>query len=443
MSQGIRELPAGSAITGLRVLRGLLRDRSLLVALRIMRDEAGDIFRIPLPGFSPVVVSGPKYLKFVLLTGRENFDWRPVDDPVTKLLHKGVLVVDGPFHDYLRRVMDPTVNRSFATNSIPEFLVQTERITGDWLEGGSYDMLDEMRKIALLILVKTVFAVDLYPDLERLFDPIVRTIEYISPGLWIVWPQQPRPGYREAIETVDTYLYSLISERRRQLKADQFQDAEDLLSVLARDPQLDDRLVRDQMLTMLIAGHDTSTALLAWTLYLITQYPQVQNRLLVELGATSEDDFSRETLDSLTYLDCVIKESMRLFPPIHVGNRIANRAVEIDGYHIPAGTRVMYSIYLTHRDPKTWDDPDAFIPERFERENRRQIRSYSYVPFGAGPRMCIGAAFAQVESKVILAYLLRNFTFEPVEDIAGPHMGATLEPEPGVMLRVHHRRGAR
>jgi cytochrome P450 len=302
-------------------------------------------------------------------------------------------------------------------------------------------MLDEMRRIALLILVKSAFAVDMLPDLERLVDPIVQTIRYISPGLWIMWPQMPRPGYRAPIAAVDAYLYSLIAERRRQLQAGQFREAEDLLSVLVRNPKLDDRLVHDQMLTMLIAGHDTSTALLAWTLYLITRYPQVQNRLLVELDAAGPvDDYSKETLDSLSYLDCVIKESLRLYPPIHVGNRIVNKDIEIDGYSIPAGTRLMHSIYLTHRDPRTWNAPDAFIPERFERENRRQIRSYSYAPFGAGPRMCIGAAFAQVESKTILAYLLRTFTFTSVEDIAGPHMGATLEPAPGVQLRVHRRR---
>jgi cytochrome P450 len=440
MSADAKPVPTAGGKVGLAVLWGVLRERTLLSALRIMRDSIGDIFRIPLPGFSPVVVTGPGYVKEVLLTNRDAFDWRPVGDPVTKLLRNGVLVVDGQFHDKLREVMDPTVSRTFARDSTEEFIQQTRIISDHWEDGQTYDMLDEMRKVALLILVKTVFGVDMLADMDRLFDPIVKVIRYISPGMWIVLPDLPRPRYQEAIDTINEYLYSLIDDRRRQLEKNPEAVDNDLLTALIADSSLDDEVIKDQLLTMLIAGHDTSTALLAWTLYLITQYPQVQNRLRVELDESGMDnDYTRENLGQLTYLDSVIKESLRLFPPIHVGNRITNRDTKLGDYHIAAGTRLMYSIYLTHRDPAYWAQPDEFNPDRFDTARGNPVPSYAYIPFGAGPRMCIGAGFAQVESKVVLAYLLKSYSFELMDADVHMHMGATLEPHPGVRLRVHRR----
>jgi cytochrome P450 len=139
------------------------------------------------------------------------------------------------------------------------------------------------------------------------------------------------------------------------------------------------------------------------------------------------------------YLDWVIKESMRLYPPIHVGNRLAEQDIFIDDFSIPRGTRVMVSIYLTHRDPKNWPDPDTFHPERFDRESGSTPTAYSYLPFGGGPRTCIGAAFAQVEARVVLARLLSRFDLDLTGPRVRPYMGATLEPHPGVMMRIRRR----
>jgi cytochrome P450 len=179
---------------------------------------------------------------------------------------------------------------------------------------------------------------------------------------------------------------------------------------------------------MLIAGHDTSTALLGWTFALLGQHPDIHRQLVADL----END------DRPPLLDQVIKEALRLYPPIHIGNRMVAKDMEFEGGAVPAGSRMFYSIYLTQRDPAVWENADEFCPARFERG--RKTPSFSYVPFGGGQRACIGAAFGQAEARLVLAHLLKNYTFTPINaQEIHPHMGATLEPRPGVLMRVVRR----
>jgi len=203
---------------------------------------------------------------------------------------------------------------------------------------------------------------------------------------------------------------------------------------------MSDDLIRDQLLTMLIAGHDTSTALLAWALYLLGAHPGAMARARAEVDAVlGRQTPAIEHAGQLPYLDQVVKETLRMYPPIHVGTRTAAMDLEFNGYHIPAGTRVLYSIYLTHRDPRHWPDPDRFDPERFSPEQNKARAPYAYVPFGGGPRICIGFMFAEVEVKIVLARLLQQFDFAFIGHPVHQHMGATLEPRPGVSMRARRR----
>jgi cytochrome P450 len=203
---------------------------------------------------------------------------------------------------------------------------------------------------------------------------------------------------------------------------------------------MSDALIRDQLLTMLIAGHDTSTALLAWALYLLTLHPNVfqcvQDEIAKGLGSQAP---TVSSINQLSLLDQVIKETLRLYPPIHLGSRITATEIEFQNYIFPAGTRLLYSIYLTHRHKAYWPEPHRFAPERFASEIVRQRPPYTFLPFGGGPRNCIGMAFAQIESKVVLARLLQNFNLRFVGGHVRPRMGATLEPHPGVIVEVRHR----
>ena len=434
-SATFRAIPQANADLGLQVLQAFRREKSPLAALRVMRDNLGDIFQVNLPGFHPVFLSGPKYSRYVLVEGHDHFLWRTESDPVTRLLRHGLLVEDGEAHDKLRGVMNDILSGKRVDAHIETFWRSTDAITQSWQNGQTVDMLVEMRKMALLIFMQALLGVDFKPEMPRLWQPILRLLKYISPGLWIVAPNLPRPGYQKAIRTMDEYLYSLIRQRRANPD-----EKEDLLSRLVRVPDFDDDLIRDQLLTMLIAGHDTSTALLAWTLYLLGTHPKALERAGAEAGSALQGSApNSQSLSELPFLETVIKEALRLYPPIHIGNRQAAEDILLDDFVIPAGTRVMYSIFLTQRDPQHWPNPDIFLPERFDRDSEVRPTPFSYVPFGGGPRTCIGAAFAQVEAKVVLARLLTTFDLTLTETRVQPYMGATLEPRPGVLMRLQRR----
>jgi cytochrome P450 len=416
------------------VLRMWRREGHILGALEAMHHALGDIFALPLPGFRSVVMVGPEANRFLLTDERDKVRWRATSDPVTRLLRQGMLVTDGALHDDLREVMTPALHRSLFDAFAQTMIRSVDRVSDQWHEGSIVDLFTEMRRIALLTLMEALFAEDFSPHIQTLWHDILRSIRYISPGPWLLWPDMPRLGYRRARKRLDAYLYRLIALRRAQPAA-----GNDLLGKLIA-AQMNDELIRDQMLTMLIAGHDTSTALLAWSLYLLAIYPDVLKRVQGEIdtvigGQAPEYRHVRQ----LRYLDCVIRETLRLYPPIHLGSRIAAEDLTFGGFSIPAGTRVLYSIYLTHRDTKHWPQADVFDPDRFLPEQASTRPAYTYLPFGGGPRNCIGAAFAQAEAKMVLARVLQRYQFQLVGGKVRPRMRATLEPNPGIFAEVHRR----
>ncbi|MAS37444.1 MAG: hypothetical protein CL610_25820 [Anaerolineaceae bacterium] len=430
-------IPSPDAETSLEALKALVRQRNLLAALRVFHAHMGEIFHLKLLSLEAIMLVGPDANRFVLVTHRDKFLWRNEADPVVALLREGVLVTDGDMHDMLRRQMNPSLHRKALTGYVEGMWRATDAITSQWPgTAASIEMLAEMRKITLLTLVESLFRVDLMPDLERMWQPILKSIAYISPGLWLLWPGVPRPGYAARLKTMNDYLYAIIQQRRAVFDAE---NAEDLLGLLIAGG-LDDDSIRDQLLTILIAGHDTSTALLTWVLYLLTTHPETLHRAQAEvdtvLGTRPPE---MEDLSQLGYLGQVIDETLRLSPPIHLGSRIVAEDLIFNGYTLPAGSRVMYSIYLAHRDPNHWPEPDTFNPDRFSAENKRRILPYAYLPFGGGARNCIGTAFGLVEAKIILARILQQFDLTFTGHPVKLKMGATLEPKPGVRIVARRR----
>lgn len=407
--------------TGRAALKALLQERSPLGPLKVMAQHIGRFFQIPLPFFHPYIVFGPEANRKVLVTERDKVLWRNTD-PVTDVLNHGVLIVDGGEHDHYRKLMEPSLHPSTLPGYIPLILSHTERVTSQWRDGDVVDMLVEGRKIALLIIMDALFSKDVWNDIPRIWNPILKAIEFISPGAWILWRKIPRPGFRKPLKELDDYLFAIIEERQKRVET-----KADLLQHLI-NAGLSKQLIRDQMLTMMIAGHDTSTALLAWVFAMLGQHPEVHQRLVNEV----------DTLEKSPLLDQVIKETLRLYPPIHIGNRRVAEDLHFDEGTIPAGERMFYSIYLTHRDESIWKDAEDFCPERFA--HGRKTPPFAYVPFGGGPRSCIGAAFGQAEARLVIAYLLKNFSFEFTGHPIHAHMGATLEPRPGVKMKVNKRK---
>ncbi len=428
-----RPLPVPDAKTSFQALKAMLSQRHPLAAMQVFHRKLGDIFQIPLPGFSPVVMVGPQAARFVLVESREALRWRNESDPVTELLRHGVLVEDGDSHDQLRQLMNPVLHRRMLDGYVDTMVRRTDQIVAGWQDREVVDMLVEMRKIALLILVETMFQVDLTPEMDRLWQAVLDTIRFISPGIWMIWRGVPRPQYQRSLEQMNSYLYRLIAERRRVWEKSS-DEPSDLLGVLIASGMEAD-LIRDQLLTMLIAGHDTSTALLAWALYLLGEHPWALNWAEEEVHTVLHD--SRPELshyNQLPFLGQVVDEALRLYPPIHLGSRLAARDLVYQGYRIPSGQRVIYSIYLTQRHPDEWPEPDRFDPGRHTSGAHKP--AYAWLPFGGGPRNCIGSAFGQVEARLVLARILQQVKLELVESHVHPHMGATLEPSPGVRMVV-------
>ncbi len=415
--------------TGRAALGALIKEGSPLGPLKVMAKHVGRFFQIPIPGFRPYVVFGPEANRKVLVTEREKVLWRNTD-PVTELLRRGVLITDGEEHDHYRELMEPPLHPSRLPNYTQMMIEQTERVSSQWKNREIVDMLVESRKIALLIIMQTLFSRDAWDDLPQIWNPILKSIQFISPGMWIFWRRMPRWGFRKPLRDLDNYLYRIIADRRPGTidhgQSSLVNRPPDLLQHLI-DAGLSDDVIRDQMLTMLIAGHDTSTALLAWTFALIGQHPDIHMKLVDEV----------DTLKKSPLLDQIIKESLRLYPPIHIGNRRVVEEMQFSEGSVPAGERMFYSIYLTHRDPAIWEDAEAFCPERFA--GGRKTPPFAYVPFGGGPRACIGAAFGQAEARLVIAQLLKTHTFEFTKHKIHAHMGATLEPRPGVRMRVSKR----
>lgn len=417
------------AQTGKEALQALIRERSLLGALKVMYRRAGRIFQVPMATFHPFVVGGPKAARQVLITHRDHLSWRN-PDPVTDVLRRGVLVTDGPEHDHYRGLMEGSLHPSVIPAYHGDMLASTDKVSAQWRDGQTVDMLVESRKIALLIVMQTLFSVDVWDDMPRIWHPLLKVIERISPGTWIVWRKIPSPWARRNQAILDKYLYGIIASRRAS------PPRKDMLQHLL-DAGLDDDRIRDQMITMLIAGHDTSTALLAWVFHLLSLHPDVHAQLVRDIDAALGDrEPGKDAGWHPPLLDHVVKEALRMYPPIHLGNRMVEKDMEFEGERVAAGERLLYSIYLTQHDPEYWDKPDEFNPDRFITGNKTP---FAFIPFGGGPRSCIGSAFGQVEARIVLARLFQTHTFEMKPSKAHPHMGATLEPRPGVPARVTRR----
>ena len=435
MPAALRAVPRPTAAAGRMALRALLDGRSLLPVLSALHSELGDAFQLPMPHASPVVLAGPQAARFLLVDARADFRWRIESDPVARLFGHGVLVEDGAEHDRLRALMMPALHRRMLEGQVSAMHAAVDRCCAQWTDGAVQTVLPQMRALALDILARTLFAVDITPQLQHLWHSILRAIKFISPGMWILWPNVPRPGYARALQRLDDYLLQLVGLKRAAGSS----GAADVVSLLI-EAGLDDRLIRDQLLTLLVAGHDTSTALLTWALYALATQPAVRRRAQAELDAVlGGAPPQAEHLQQLPYLGQVVKETLRLYPPIHVGNRLAACDLEFNGCLIPAGTRVLFSIYLTQRHPEHWPAPEHFDPDRFDAALHPPPPPYTYLPFGGGPRFCVGAAMAQVETKLVLARILQKYNFDLPPQRMRFHMGATLEPARPVRLRMHVR----
>jgi cytochrome P450 len=305
-----------------------------------------------------------------------------------------------------------------------------------------------MSRLTLEIVAKALFGTQLGDDREEFASAVTDAMTYanhlmnhfFTPPLFVPIPVNVRG--RRAIARVDRIVWKVIGERRRDGR-----DGRDLLGMLlqARDAEsdraMDDKQLRDEVVTFLVAGHETTAVALTWTWYLLSQHPAVEQRLQREIASVL--DGRRPAIDDLTHLTytrMVIEEAMRLYPPVWATNRESYREDEIAGMRIPARSSLAISPFITHRHPLFWENPETFDPERFSPERSATRPEYAYFPFGGGPRGCVGRQFAMMEAQIILAMVAQRFRLRAVPGHAvQPYPILTLRPRHGVLMTCEAR----
>jgi cytochrome P450 len=314
----------------------------------------------------------------------------------------------------------------------------TEEMLAHWQDGEVRDIHQEMMQLTMRIVAKVLFGVEVKADTESVAGALNVLMRHTSGGRMILPPimrHVPVPAMirvKRAVRELNEIVNRIILERRAS-----GQDTGDLLSMLmaARDEDgsgMTDRQLRDEILTFLLAGHETTAVSLSWTWYLLSQHPEVERKLREELsqvlcGRTPQ----MEDLPRLPYIDKVVKESMRLYPPAWSLARTVAKEVELGGYRLPAGANVVMSPWILHRDPRFFEQPEHFDPGRWTADATQRLPKFAYFPFGGGPRLCIGASFAMMEANLLLAAIAQRFQLRLVPG----HPVAAL---PSITLRPRH-----
>jgi cytochrome P450 len=325
-------------------------------------------------------------------------------------------------------------------------LERWEQYSGD---ERAFDLVPELMRLTLNIASQALFTTSLESETEIIREALAVGRDYSVDRAWSIirvpqsWPTRANRKYKNALSKFHQVVDGIITARKASSELLCPGRPSDLLSMLmeARDEagqSMSDKQLRDEVATLLTAGHETTTLALAWACFLIAQHPDVERRLRAELEFLHGRAPGYEDLSRLRYTRMVIDETMRLFPPVWVLSRTANNDDVIGGYRIPAGSEILIFPYITHRHPRWWTDPEKFLPERFAPENSAARIKFAYLPFGAGPRACVGLNFAMTEIQVVLALIVQRFHLQLAcaPETVLPDPSVTLRPVPGINVKL-------
>jgi cytochrome P450 len=348
--------------------------------------------------------------------------------------------------------MQPAFHRSSIAAFASLMVERTRALLKDWDGPARFrrpvNVYHEMRRLSLDVVTRALFGVDVHEDAQLAGHTFAILSEALAENLYSPFfllflhpllPTRTNRRARAALRTLDRIVDSIIARRRARGSA----GGDDLLSLLlhARDEEadgagMDDRQIRDEVMTVLLAGHETTAATLSWTWYLLDRHPHVAERLRAEIrGALGDRDPTVEDLPQLEGVTRVIEEAMRLYPPAWIITRVAKEEDEIGGYRVAPRTVVTLSPYLTHRSGEVWPDPERFDPDRFTPERSAERPRFAYFPFAGGPRQCIGSEFALTEATLVLATILRRYRLELASrGEVVPQPLTTLRPRGGLPM---------
>ncbi len=424
---------------GLRTLRELKGDP--LGTLQALQRAYGDVIYSPLVNAPTYLLAHPDHVGHVLQANHRNYRRSRNSDKLKRALGNGLLTNDGASWLKQRRLMQPAFHRKRIARFGETMTSETQKLLAEWQAeappGKPLDVSSEMMRLTLAIVSRTMFGATVMRDAEHLGPAVTelqeethrRQFVLLDLPEWVPLPHLRRG--RKARRTIEQAVTRIIEARRRS----DVSEHDDLLSMLmnAKDADtgepMDDAQLRDEVRTIFLAGHETTSNALTWTWYLLARNPAAATKLRAELDQVLGGRVpTTDDITQLPYTKMVVEESMRLLPPVWAISRKAIADDEVGGYHIPAGSTIVLSQYITHRHPDSWEEPDLFDPERFTPERAKRRHRFAYFPFGGGPRICIGSNFAMLEAQLLLATIAQHYELDLVP-------GHPVELEPLVTLR--------
>ncbi len=479
MSNKITKYPPGPnyKMPG-KLIRQFIRDP--IKTLSTTSQKYGDISYFKLgPKQHVYLLNNPDYIEKVLIYDHRNFKKGKRLQVAKNILGEGLVTSEGDFHNRQRRLIQPIFHPRRITTYANIMTDYAIRFRDRWRDGDTIDISQEMMELTLGIISKAVMNYDVESEAgqvgkaltttrnysKRLQNPIGHVLDKI--------PILPAPrGARKAIEELDSLVYGLISDRRKRHQQEESDNKgyDDLLSRLLQaqdsnsagpaspdstqsssNDKMSDKQVRDEVMTIFIAGHETTANALTWTFYLLSQYSEVEKKLHDEidsvLGAiNNRNDHvvskipTPDDIPKLQYTEKVFRESMRLYPPVWTMGRYVENDYDVGEYTIPAGASILMSQYVMHHDPRYYEEPEQFNPDRWTAEFKTQLPRFSYFPFGGGIRGCIGEPFAWIEGILIIATIAQKWTMRL---IPGQRIkldpAITLRPKYGIKMKLVQR----
>jgi cytochrome P450 len=420
---------------------------------RDLVHQYGDVVQMRMADHYIYLVANPEDIRYILVEAPEKFTKAPIYRVLlSRFLGNGLLTSDGDFWKRQRKLSQP----AFHTKRIQAYgetmVNYTKAMLESWEAGQIHDVNRDMMRLTLSIVVKSLFNTEIGEEADKIGEALTTVLEATSEGIQSVfqmlpeWVPIPRNiKNKQGVAQLDAIINRIIEERRQSPE-----DNGDLLSMLllAEDEEgnhMTDKQLRDEVVTLVLAGHETTANALTWTWYLLSQHPEIEASFHAELdrvlgGRTA----TLADLRGLEYTSLIFKEAMRLYPPIPSFARQATVPVELGGYTLPAGARIAISPNIVHHDARWWDDPEAFRPERFAKDNEKGITRYAYLPFGGGPRVCLGNSFAEMEAVLLLATIGQYYQLrlDPANQAVVPEPTLTLRPRHNVTMRLEPRESA-
>ena len=409
--------------------------------------EFGDVIHYRSGDHHQYMVANPDMIREILVKQAHIFikgpDYTDETTGLARFMGKGLVTSNGDFWKRQRRLVQPAFHTQRITAYAETMVNYTLDSMANWRDGQVLDVDQEMMQLTLMIVGRTLFDADASTTANEVKTAVdVMQKASNTANLLPAWVPTPlRIRSRRATVMLDRIVYGFIDQRRAT-----GEDRGDLLSMLLQSEDDDgermtDKQVRDEAVTLFLAGHETTANALNWTFWLLAQYPQVEARLHEELDRVLQGDApSLEDLRKLPYTSLVIKESMRLMPPVWSIGRVCKEATEVLGYPFPEKTGVQILIYSVQRHPDIWDQPNTFIPERWADERINEIPKYAYIPFGGGPRICIGNSFATMEANLLLATIAQRYRLRLIDGVEIiPQPFITMFPRDGLPMRLEER----